>query len=139
MIKQKVGRCIDCPPESEEQPLIAKRCQAHYWRYRGSLKDEKPKDQARRSHIPAKSLKQIDREIKYAQIRKKWLPQHPHCEAKLPGCQIAASQVHHKQGREGSLLFDTEKWLAVCHKCHAWITEHSNKALEIGLSLRRNL
>lgn len=38
MIKQKQGKCIDCPPDSGDVPLIAKRCQYHYWRHRGNLK-----------------------------------------------------------------------------------------------------
>ena len=38
MIKQKKGKCIDCPPGAGEVPLIAKRCQQHYWRHRGKVK-----------------------------------------------------------------------------------------------------
>lgn len=29
-------------------------------------------------------------------------------------------------------------WLAVCHDCHTWITEHSKEAIELGLSDPRN-
>lgn len=36
-IKQKVGQCIDCEP-GPDKPLIAKRCNFHYWKYRNSLK-----------------------------------------------------------------------------------------------------
>ncbi len=33
----KKGQCKDCPP-GPEKPLIAGRCQTHYWPYRNSLK-----------------------------------------------------------------------------------------------------
>ena len=48
MIKQKVGRCIDCPPGSEEQPLIAKRCNFHYWAFREKVNKDKPKNIAKK-------------------------------------------------------------------------------------------
>lgn len=47
MIKQKKGKCIDCPPGSGEVPLIAKRCQTHYWRHRGKVKKEGAGKQAK--------------------------------------------------------------------------------------------
>lgn len=138
MFKPKWGICIDCPAEAGEVPLIAKRCRLHYWKHRGSLKGEKAVESKRNQPIAKKSANQIDREIEYAKIRKAWLPLHAACEAKLKGCQGAANQVHHMAGRGGDLLTDTDKWLACCHNCHTWITEHSAEAVALGLSLRRN-
>ena len=74
----------------------------------------------------------------YTQLRKEWLPNHPDCEANLSGCTKESTQVHHKQGREGDLLLDTTKWLAICDNCHIFITDNSKIAIELGLSLRRN-
>lgn len=135
MIKQKKGKCIDCPPSASEVRLTAKRCHFHYWKHRSSLKAGKSN---RNQPIARKSANQIDREIEYAKKRKVWLPLHPVCEAKLNGCQGAANQVHHMAGRSGDLLCDYDKWLPCCHNCHSWITEHSGEAIAKGLSSRRN-
>ncbi len=137
-IKAKVGKCIDCPKGVWDAPLIADRCVAHYWQYRASLKADKTDRGARNSTIPQRSEKQLSRDIAYAKLRKKWLPEHQLCEAKLKGCTRQSTQVHHRQGRMGDLLTDTSKWLAVCWSCHNFITEHSNEAFELGLSIRRN-
>lgn len=134
-MKIKTGSCIDCTTHG---PLIAKRCQNCYWKHRNKVNHPEGKERPKKSAIPAKSSKQIEREIRYAKQRKQWLPLHPHCEAKLDRCTKAATQVHHMQGREGELLFDESKWLAACHNCHTWITEHSAEAIAKGLSLRRN-
>lgn len=46
-IKQKVGKCIECPAGTADAPLIAKRCQSHYWRHRSKVSAEKPRNQAK--------------------------------------------------------------------------------------------
>lgn len=138
MIKPKKGICIDCPRGAGEVPLIAKRCQNHYWQYRSSLKGEKAGKSQRNQPIARKSDNQIEREIEYAKLRKSWLLIHWQCEARVKECEVVGNHIHHMAGRSGDLLCDTEKWLVVCYKCHAWITEHSKEAIEMGLSLRRN-
>ena len=149
MIKPKIGKCITCYEQWEEEgshsgkepamtPLIAKKCQTHYGKHRSEVNGAKQKEGGKKSHLSPKSKKQIDRDIAYAKLRKSWLPDHPKCEANLTGCQKGANQVHHMQGRSGELLTDTSKWLAVCHNCHRWITDNSSEAILLGLSLIRN-
>lgn len=48
MIKAKTGCCIDCPAGSREVPLIAKRCQTHYWQNNQKVNSEKPKNKAKK-------------------------------------------------------------------------------------------
>lgn len=36
-ISQKKGQCVDCVP-GPDKPLIAGRCQTHYWQYRAKVK-----------------------------------------------------------------------------------------------------
>ncbi len=134
-IKPKIGNCSKC---GKEAPLTSGRCHSCYWNDIRAKSAEKSKGKEKRSIIPLKSVKQLNRDIEYAKLRKKWITEHKICEAHLKGCKQAANQVHHKQGREGSLMLDTSKWLAVCHNCHMWITEHSNESIEMGLSLKRN-
>lgn len=63
---------------------------------------------------------------------------HPNCEARLEGCEGKTTEVHHKAGRENYMLIDAREFLAVCSKCHRWITDHSKEAIEMGLCKRRN-
>jgi hypothetical protein len=43
-----------------------------------------------------------------------------------------ATQVHHKAGREGWLLCWMRYWMAICLKCHAWVTAHGREAAAHG-------
>jgi len=135
MIKQKIAKCIDCDDSSEPQPVIAGRCQAHYWKYRQQVNDEK---RGKKYVIPKRTEKRLAQEIEYAKKRKVWLPLHPRCEMKLAGCTIVATEVHHTQGRENDLLLLDEYWKSGCHNCHTKATEHSRQAIEDGISMRRN-
>ena len=40
-IKPKMGKCLDCPPGSVIKPVIAKRCQTHYWQHRNKVNTAK--------------------------------------------------------------------------------------------------
>ena len=42
-MKAKIGKCIDCSADAPEKPLIAKRCQDHYWKHRREVNSKKPK------------------------------------------------------------------------------------------------
>ena len=119
-------------------PLIGGMCSTHYWQSRAEIKAGKTDSNTKKSTIPPKSAKQLQRDIQYAQLRKVWIKDHAACAAKLTGCTAIATQVHHMQGREGPLLLDVAKWLPVCHRCHTWITEHSAEAIQVGLSISRN-
>lgn len=59
--------------------------------------------------------------------------------AQLKGCTGHTTDCHHQEGREGDKLLNEENWLPVCRPCHNYITEHSNEAIEKGLSERRNV
>lgn len=134
-IKPKVGQCCDCPPDSPDQPIIAGRCVArHYWAYRKSLKEQKPKKLPK--PIRHVSKKRSIENRKYSVLRKEFLSQKPKCEASLPGCQKKSTDVHHKAGR-GEYFLRVDTWLAVCRCCHIWIEENPEKAKELNLSESR--
>ncbi len=135
-IKPKIGNCSKC---GKEAPLTAKLCSYCYWEGVRIKSAAKAKRNGNASILPIKSIKQLNRDIEYAKARKRFMAKHLVCEAKLKGCSQKATQVHHKQGRDGALLIDISKWLPVCHNCHSWITEHSAESIELGLSLKRNI
>ncbi len=134
-IKPKIGKCSKC---GKEGGLTAALCHSCYWQAVRLKSAQKAKKMGKASIIPAKSEKQIARDIKYAKLRKEWMGWHRECQAKLSGCRIFASHVHHMAGRSGELLFDTSKWKSVCWSCHELITKDSAMAIQLGLSLRRN-
>ena len=77
-----------------------------------------------------------DRE--YSRERKKFLEENRVCQARVPDiCGLLASQVQHLRGRVGSDYLDKTLWLAVCGRCHEYITEHPKEAIERGWALPR--
>lgn len=50
----------------------------------------------------------------------------------------AATQVHHKAGREGDDLTDINKFLGTCDGCQRHVHENPEWAFERGYMLRRN-
>lgn len=86
--------------------------------------------------IKAKSDKISALDQLYTVARKKFLEQHSGCEARLSGCTLNATDVHHKKGR-GQYYLDKETWLAVCRSCHTWIELHPIEAKELNFSTNR--
>jgi len=133
-IKIKLGQCIDCPPDSKEQPLTAKRCNMHYWNYRASLKPVKIKEIGK--PIPKVSARQLERLAKYRKVRNEFMV-NKKCEANLQGCTIKATDLHHAKGKIGDLLTDKRFFKALCRSCHSYIETHPNFAKENNYSLNR--
>lgn len=59
------------------------------------------------------------------------------CQAKVPGCSLKPTDIHHMKGR-GKYYMDTSTWLAVCRNCHNWIENNPQDAYDEGFSLKRN-
>ncbi len=71
-------------------------------------------------------------------VRSEYLNKHPNCEAKRPSiCCFDATEIHHKKGRIGDNLTDSNYFLAVCRNCHNWIEDNPKMAKEFGFSLDR--
>lgn len=110
----------------------------HIWKSHGKekyckecwYKIEKPK---KPKPVSTKQRSALD---EYTQKRTLFMVANPSCQAKLVGCTGQSTDVHHKAGRGENLLKMTT-WLAVCRSCHTWITENSNEAIELGLSISR--
>lgn len=134
MIKQKTGICQRCD-DTRTVPLIAGLCKFHYWNSRAALKGKKePK--------PRKPVKKVsDKRSKenkiYTGKRIIFLAEHKICEAKLEGCTIKSTDVHHIRGRCGELFLDETHWKALCRSCHKFVEENSEMAKELGLSESR--
>ncbi len=70
----------------------------------------------------------------YSVIRKEFLEKNPNCQARLKGCMIIASDIHHvipKRSKETYL--DVNNFKSVCRTCHNWIHENDLEARKLGL------
>lgn len=86
--------------------------------------------------IKAKSDKQAALDQLYSVMRKDFLSLHPSCQARLQGCTLQSTDVHHKKGR-GEYYLDKTTWLSVCRSCHTWIELNPIKAKELNFSINR--
>ncbi|HQU96568.1 MAG TPA: hypothetical protein PLO39_10505 [Saprospiraceae bacterium] len=64
---------------------------------------------------------------------------HKTCEAKLVGCTVKSTALHHTQGRTKNLR-NQETWKALCDHCHRFIHEQMSmdEAVFLGLMQYRN-
>lgn len=83
------------------------------------------------------SVKMKSKIAMYTKARAHYLMQNPNCKAKLHGCQLLASDVHHMEGRIGDRLTDSSTWIPVCRSCHIFIETHPMLSKELGLSKSR--
>lgn len=90
-----------------------------------------------RTGIARSSKKRAKENNQYLALRKKFLKVYPRCQAKLDGCVVEATEVHHMAGRIGDNLVDADNFLAVCPCCHSWIETHPREARALGLSISR--
>jgi hypothetical protein len=97
----------------------------------------RPAKKKLRTPIRKVSKKQAREKRKYLSARIKYLIEHVHCEARLPGCENMTTEVHHMAGRVGKNLLNEKKWLAVCRNCHQRIETRVNEAKQLGLSESR--
>jgi hypothetical protein len=73
----------------------------------------------------------------YLEKKAKYLQIFPICQAK--GCGKPSTDLHHRQGRNGSKLTDETLFMALCFDHHEYYTEHSAEAIEDGISLLRSV
>ena len=74
---------------------------------------------------------------KYQKLRKEFFDgKNKYCQARLPGCTVLATDVHHTQGGSDRCvtLEQPETWIAVCRNCHNKIHDNSQLAKDLGFS-----
>lgn len=83
--------------------------------------------------INKNSEKRKQENKEYSNERVKWLAENPYCELKVPGvCKVYATEAHHPAGRVGHLR-DWKIMKRACFKCHRWVHDNHEEALEMGL------
>ena len=130
MIKQKIGKCSECDSSAPEQPLIAGKCQRHYWQFRSKQwKKIEPKE---KKPIPRRSKKKIIEDLQYSVLRKEFLEKPENKICKING--MPTTEIHHKYcGKDRAKYYlDTSTWLAVNRDSHNWIHAFPKEARELG-------
>lgn len=120
-------------------PGLMQKAVEHYksiinsaFKIRGHMSNAKPK-----KPIKKVSDKMRERLRLYYKVRETYLDGNIGCEAKLSGCNGTATEIHHKAGKTGDLLFNDDYFLAVCRPCHHWIEDNPREAKQMNLSTDR--
>lgn len=80
------------------------------------------------------SKKRSKQNAVYSDVRKEHLAKHPKCQV----CEmIPSDQIHHRRGRWGERLNESEFFLAVCQPCHVKIHNDPAWAYSHGFLLKR--
>lgn len=93
------------------------------------------KEEKKPVRISMKSLKRKVEEKLYTKKKKEYLTAHIRCEVK--GCNQVSTDLHHKKGRTGKLLYDERFFMAVCRDHHTEIELNPDWAIKNGYSLKR--
>lgn len=107
----------------------------------------------KRSPLRRVSAKRAKQNKEYSKLRKEYLEAHPICEIWLAENQTKllhtedaegllgeaprSTEIHHRKGRFGSRLNDTQFWMATCENCHRLIHANPKWAHEKGYLLPR--
>ena len=86
---------------------------------RTPLKRKTPLRRSGRKLRPV-SIKRAKQNKEYSVLRMEYLNKNPFCSI----CEKPACDIHHKKGRFGERLNNSEFFMAVCRGCHEWI--HAN-------------
>ena len=104
-----------------------------------------PRPKKKRKRIPRESAKRKAQLRRYNETtRPYYLSAHPKCERCLGlskkdsrKCINESDQIHHKKGRDGELLNNTDYFLACCDPCHKWIEKYPEQSKIDGWSVSR--
>lgn len=121
-----MARCKTCGGKFKVkwlgQKTCSKSCQREY------LKENPPKQI---NKVSAK--RQIQEDVYYKVIRPNYLKDNPWCvRCTDNNIKTPADQIHHKNGREGERLNDTDFFQSSCDECHKWIHANPMEAREKG-------
>jgi hypothetical protein len=86
--------------------------------------------------IKPKADKKAPLDALYSIMRRDYLNLYSGCQARLPGCTLQSTDVHHRRGR-GEHYLDKTTWLSVCRTCHTYIELHPKEAKELNFSQNR--
>lgn len=135
MKEKKCDKCLKFKPiwKSHGKEKYCKSCWSCH-------SDNTPKPKAVKHYtIPAVSSKKAKLDRVYSNARKKHLELYSSCQAKLPGCTMTATDIHHlySGASRSKYYLDTTTWKTVCRTCHDYIHTKLSKEEAINLGLKK--
>jgi hypothetical protein len=127
----KLKTCNGC---NEEKPIWKNHLGKKYCKTCWSCHNNTPKPiVSKQKPIPKISSKKAKLDKVYSVLREQFIKQHPVCQAKLNGCTLSATDIHHKySGKNRSQYYlDSTTWMAICRNCHRWIHDNPKSAKEL--------
>jgi hypothetical protein len=94
--------------------------------------NEECKQKYRESNKPKQinkvSNKRKDQEKVYKKAREEYLTNNARCER----CNNPATEIHHKNGRNGKRLYDNRFFMSICRDCHQYVHNNPKESREKG-------
>lgn len=121
-IKRKKGDCSVCGKKDVYLGRVRPPECISCYQYKNAKKyQERAKEKQKQQPKKKKAIKKVSDKLKkrleeYAVVRDKYLEENPICE--VHDCFKPSNNLHHKAGREGSLLSDVRYFMACCETCH---------------------
>lgn len=114
-IPRKIKTCTAC---GESREIYARgMCGFCYQKDRQKVYAERAKNKPKKKNfIKQESDKRAEQLARYRINRDKYMKEHPICE--VHDCNKPSTNLHHKKGRDGELVFDTKYFMACCGSCH---------------------
>lgn len=107
-----------------------------YLEYRQALKNGSPKPKPKGIAKVSEKRKVLNKE--YSKVSKP-LWKDKDCKVRSVECTGKAEGCHHMEGKENaSKLLNTKKMIPCCNRCNLWIETNHEKAVALGLKLKRN-
>jgi hypothetical protein len=141
-MKQPTPKCVIC--KNRFTPIrssLEKSCQTESCRIEWALQVvKKQKEKQLSSEIKKKPINKVSNKLRIEHL--KYSAQRIVFLGKKENqiCPITKKQttdIHHKKGREGSLLLDESYWIALSREGHKYVEEHPIWAKDNGYSLSR--
>jgi hypothetical protein len=138
-MKVKLKKCSGC---GEDKPIWKNHEGEKYCKYCWQVhnpKNKEPKPPLKNS-IKQKSKKRSAQDIVYSDLRRVFLTKHSGCEARLGGCTLQATDVHHTfwGSERGSTYLEMNTWKAVCRACHSKIHDELSAEESKALGLKNS-
>jgi hypothetical protein len=118
----KIKECKVCKKEFKQFNSLDKCCSFTCKAKLNAKKSNKAVKQ--RVKIKPVSDKRLGELALYRERKKEYFKANPKCER----CGEKATDIHHKNGRNGKRLVDSEYFMSACRKCHTWIHENPVEA-----------
>jgi len=105
-----------CKSEGCNNPVFSKGYCKYHQNQRTDEKWLSKKQKTPKKSFKPISDKRVEQLAKYRTRRDKYLKENPICEVK--GCNKKTTNLHHKAGRIGEMLYDVQYFMACCSECH---------------------